>query len=79
MVNSYWWGSNTAESKGIRWMMWSRLSVPKAQGGMGFRQLHGFNLAMLGKQAWKLLTMPESLMTRLLKAKYFPSCSFLHA
>jgi hypothetical protein len=31
---------------------------------------------MIGKQAWNLITKPESLITKLLKAKYFPKCDF---
>jgi hypothetical protein len=38
---------------------------------MGFKGLKAFNMAMFGKQAWKLISSPESLITRLLKAKYF--------
>jgi len=40
-------------------------------GGMGFKGLKTFNMAMVGKQAWKLVSSPKSLITRLLKAKYF--------
>jgi hypothetical protein len=40
--------------------------------GMGFKSFKAFNMAMVGKQAWKLVSNPESLFTRLLKAKYFP-------
>lgn len=29
MMNSYWWGSNGANNKGIKWMSWERLVVPK--------------------------------------------------
>lgn len=46
---------------------------------MGFRKLHEFNLSMLGKQAWKLIQEPNSLMTRLLKARYFPIGCFFQA
>lgn len=46
---------------------------------MGFRRLHAFNLAMLGKQAWKLVTQQNSVFSKLLKAKYFPIGSFMDA
>jgi len=45
---------------------------------MGFKSLRDFNLAMVGKQAWKLITDPDSLITRLLKAKYFPHSDYLN-
>ena len=46
---------------------------------MGFRSLHDFNLALLAKQGWKLITNPNSLMTRLLKSSYYPSSTSLLA
>jgi hypothetical protein len=39
---------------------------------MGFRDLKCFNMAMLGKQACRLMTNPTSLCARILKGKYFP-------
>jgi hypothetical protein len=34
---------------------------------------------MLGKQAWNLVTKPDCLITKLLKARYFPKCDFFEA
>ena len=44
---------------------------------MGFRNFREFNLAMLGKQGWKLINKPDSLTARLLKARYFKNMEFL--
>jgi len=44
---------------------------------MGFKDFTAFNLAMLGKQGWKLHTEPDSLVSRIFKARYFPSTSYL--
>jgi hypothetical protein len=41
--------------------------------------MEAFNLSMLGKQSWKLLSDSSSLLTRVLKAKYFPRRDFLDA
>jgi hypothetical protein len=38
---------------------------------MGFKDIKLFNLAMLGKQGWRLLTNPDSLCAIVLKGKYF--------
>ncbi|XP_030930729.1 uncharacterized protein LOC115956517 [Quercus lobata] len=51
----------------------------KWEGGMDFRDLHAFNLAMLAKQGWRMLVDPCSLMARLYKAKYFPNSDVLSA
>lgn len=46
-------------------------------GGLGFRHLHDFNVALLGKQAWRLLTNADSLVARIYKARYYPQSNFL--
>lgn len=46
---------------------------------MGFRDMHLFNLSMLAKQGWRLIHHPDTLSSRILKAKYFPDCFFLDA
>ena len=79
MMNSFWWGCKDVNKRGINWLSWEKLSVHKSLGGMGFKRLHDFNLAMLGKQGWKLLTDEGSLIAKIYKAKYFPNCNFLAA
>lgn len=46
---------------------------------MGFRDLECFNLALLKKQAWRITTNPDLLLSRILKAMYFPLTSFVLA
>jgi hypothetical protein len=46
---------------------------------MGFRDIELFNLAMLGKQGWRLMTSPDTLCSKVLKGKYFPNGDFLSA
>ncbi|GLU03679.1 hypothetical protein SLE2022_208660 [Rubroshorea leprosula] len=78
IMNRYWWGGGEEEHK-IHWLEWRRMAIPKKDGGLGFRAMHEFNIAMLGKQGWRLLTNPDSLAARLMKAKYYPRTDFLHA
>jgi len=44
---------------------------------MGFRDLHMFNLAMLARQGWRLISNPESLCAQVLRAKSFPNGDLL--
>lgn len=60
-------------------MSWARLCRPKSEGGIGFRDMESFNLALLAKQAWRITTKPELLLSRILKARYFPNSSFFVA
>lgn len=77
-LSKYWWGQTRNEKK-IHWINWSKLCESKRKGGMGFRDIYGFNLAMLAKQAWRLLTETHSLFYRVYKARYFPLCTFMDA
>jgi hypothetical protein len=55
------------------------MGISKAKGGMGFRDLGVFNKALLSKQIWRLLQFPNSLVAKILKAKYHPYCTILEA
>lgn len=79
MITKYWWHSNSKEKKGITWMNWDRLSRHKINGGLGFHDFNDFNVALLGKLAWRFISSPGSLVSRLFKAKYFSKGSFFDA
>lgn len=44
---------------------------------MDFKNLTAFNTAMLGKQGWRIMTNPNTHISRLLKAMYFPQRQFV--
>jgi hypothetical protein len=78
MMQRFWWGYKDNTSR-IHWMSWERMGTSKAKGGLGFRDLEVFNKALLSKQIWRLLQALDSLVAKILKAKYYPSSSILEA
>ena len=78
MVSQFWWGQKDKERKMV-WTSWDNLCRPKAKGGMGYKDLKAFNLALLEKLGWRLSKNSTSLTHRVSKAKYFAGCSFMEA
>ena len=76
LIRNFWWGSMRGQRKPA-WVSWDTLTMPKYMGGMGFRQIELFNLALLVWQAWRILQTPKTLSARVLKAVYFPSGDIL--
>ena len=76
LMGRFWWGQKANERK-LACVSWERLCSPKVDGGMGFKDLKAFNLALLAKQGWQILKNPESLVHKVFKAKYFAKTTFL--
>lgn len=77
-IAKYWW-SQTKDEKKIQWISWKKLCKPKGRGGMGFRDIKAFNLAMLAKQCWRPIHITHSLFYQVYKSRYLPKCSFMEA
>ncbi|XP_013617193.1 PREDICTED: uncharacterized mitochondrial protein AtMg00310-like [Brassica oleracea var. oleracea] len=69
-TSNFWWSSNQ-NSRGLHWIAWDEICTPKDLGGLGFRDLHDFNIALLAKQLWRLIHYPDSLLARVLKGRYY--------
>lgn len=73
-----WWGS-TNDKKGIHWAKWEKISKAKIREGIGFKDLSSFNQALVAKQGWRLLQYPDSLVAKVLKARYYRQTDFMEA
>lgn len=47
------------------------------EGGLGFREMKLFNWALLSKQSWRLVMGTCRLLDQIIKARYYPSSSFM--
>lgn len=70
ILSKFWWGSHNGKRK-MSWVSWKKMSVSKAHGGLGFRDIRKFNQALLANQIWKLSSRKQSLVYRVLKHRYF--------
>lgn len=77
-MRKFWWSANK-DKFGIHWISWKKIAASRKEGGLGFRDLLAFNKALLAKQAWRLITQPSSLLSRVYKAKYYRRTTFMEA
>lgn len=75
---AFWWG-DYGDRKVLHWVRKDILCLPKCMRGVGFRNLQWFNIALLAKQAWRVLVEPHSLWVKLIRGIYFPNSCFQNA
>lgn len=78
MICRYWWSQQDKENN-MHWVSWEEVCRRKEEGGLRYRDLHLFNLAMLAQQGWRILQNLDSLCAQLLNAKYGTNDSLLQA
>ncbi|GER32065.1 RNA-directed DNA polymerase (reversetranscriptase)-related family protein [Striga asiatica] len=72
LLANFWWAKGNTQSKGIHWLAWDKMNMPKSEGGLGFQDIKLSNKALILKQLWRLIEKPDLLMCKVLKGKYFP-------
>lgn len=53
------------------------MGMPKADRGLGFREVDAFNKALLAKQCWRVVRNVRSMAVVILKNKYFRNSEIL--
>lgn len=76
MMSKFWWGNKENDLK-VAWMSWEMMGRAKENGGLDFCNFEVFNRALLAKQGWCSIQLPNSLVARIYKEKYYPQSSFL--
>lgn len=69
-ISKFWW-STKQDNRGLHWIAWEKICMPLDKGGLGFRDMENFNLALLAKQLWRIFQYPSSFLARILKGRYF--------
>ena len=69
-IAKFWWSTKN-NNRGLHWLAWDKVCIPLEDGGLGFRDFKEFNIALLAKQLWRILRYPNSLLSRVLKGRYF--------
>ncbi|KAA3467328.1 reverse transcriptase [Gossypium australe] len=78
IITNFWWQKAHGKTC-IHWCQWQHMCQSKDEGGMGFRSMAKFNVALLAKQGWRILNNPNSLVAQVLKSQYFPNEGFLNS
>jgi hypothetical protein len=63
------WGG-VSDRKRISWVKWETICLPKAEGGLGVRDIRITNISLLAKWKWRLLQNEEALWVKVLSIKY---------
>ena len=82
VIRKFWWTGvqyNNNNSKPLCLRAWHDICTPIHEGGLGIRDLHVVNLSLIAMSIWRVLKEPDSLVARVLRAKYFPCNSIWRA
>lgn len=75
-LTRFFWDRHAGTRK-MAWVSWTKMTLPKIEGGLEFRDIQSFNDAYLAKLSWWIINNPESLLGHILMGKYCNNESFL--
>ncbi|KAL9672157.1 hypothetical protein QQ045_028405 [Rhodiola kirilowii] len=78
IISSYWW-NDAKIGKFITWLNKNKMQLCKEDGGLGLKNFHLVNMALLIKQAWRIHNNPELMLSKLYKARYFCNSEIFQA
>jgi hypothetical protein len=77
MLKNFWWGFPKDKARNLSLKSWNSICLPKHEGGLGFRRMHEFNLSLITKLGWKMITKTDCLWVKQLQNKYIKYRDFL--
>lgn len=66
----FWWSPKKESGSFLAWKAWDQLCLLKSIDGLGFRKAKKFNVALLTKLSWMVLSNRSSICMRVLRSKY---------
>ncbi|CAM8918528.1 unnamed protein product [Rhodiola kirilowii] len=76
-IRNFWWTCSSSK-KPMHWINFQTMCRDKTTGGLGFKDFKCINMAFLAKQAWRVYTQPDLLISKIYKAKYCYDYDMLH-
>lgn len=68
IVANFFWG-NHQNNNTPHMLSWDKICLPKHLGGLGIRKFKDFNSALLGRQAGRIINSPNSILSKIYRAK----------
>ena len=69
LQRNFLWGGDIDQKK-IPWVKWTDLCLPKADGGLGIKDISKFNSALMGRWLWAFASDQQQLWARVITSKY---------
>lgn len=66
---NFLWGINEVD-RGMYWVAWDKICKPKEEGGLGVKNIELFNVALLAKWKWRILSEEDAPWWDLLSHRY---------